>query len=176
MLSHGDELGRSLLGNSNAYCHDSELNWLDWKLTPSDQEFFEFTCEVLRVSREYRALHSRQRSARTLLPESLPSDGLVWFGADGREMTREESSESDLSAFAVLMRAASPVVDPVDAFGKPLLLLVSADVVSREFILPQLLPPGDWEPLVSTAHPGKPQPVSDRVELAPKSLVLLRLV
>lgn len=30
MLSMGDELGRTQMGNNNAYCHDEEWNWLDW--------------------------------------------------------------------------------------------------------------------------------------------------
>ena len=30
MLLMGDETGRTQRGNNNAYCHDSELTWLDW--------------------------------------------------------------------------------------------------------------------------------------------------
>src|SRR5688500_19074788 len=32
MLAAGDEIGRTQQGNNNAYCHDSELSWLDWDL------------------------------------------------------------------------------------------------------------------------------------------------
>ncbi len=32
MLSHGDEVGRTQLGNSNGYCQDNEITWVDWKL------------------------------------------------------------------------------------------------------------------------------------------------
>jgi glycogen operon protein len=35
MLSHGDELGRTQGGNNNAYCHDSEMTWVDWGPMPS---------------------------------------------------------------------------------------------------------------------------------------------
>src|SRR6185369_137433 len=31
MLLSGDELGRTQQGNNNAYCHDSEISWLDWE-------------------------------------------------------------------------------------------------------------------------------------------------
>jgi glycogen operon protein len=173
MLSHGDELGRSLLGNSNAYCHDTELNWLDWKLTPSELAFFEFTCEVLRISREYRALRESHRPVRGALPDTQPSDGLVWFGADGHELTSEDMNDPSLSAFALLLRVASPPAEPAMAPEKPVLLLVSADSTTREFTLPRLLPPGGWQELANTARPGTRQPVSDRLELAPRSLVLL---
>lgn len=30
MLLAGDELNRTQRGNNNAYCHDSELSWIDW--------------------------------------------------------------------------------------------------------------------------------------------------
>ncbi len=39
MISHGDEIGRTRLGNNNVYCQDSELSWMDWSLlgTNADQ-------------------------------------------------------------------------------------------------------------------------------------------
>ncbi len=32
MILMGDEMGRTQKGNNNAYCHDNELTWLDWRL------------------------------------------------------------------------------------------------------------------------------------------------
>ncbi len=38
MLLAGDEFGRSQEGNSNAYCQDNEISWLDWqKIRPEDE-------------------------------------------------------------------------------------------------------------------------------------------
>lgn len=31
MLLMGDEMRHTLYGNNNAYCHDNELNWIDWR-------------------------------------------------------------------------------------------------------------------------------------------------
>ncbi len=174
MLSHGDELGRSLLGNSNAYCHDTELNWLDWQLTPGALEFFEFTCEVLRIRREYRALRGWQRSARTPQAQALPGDGLLWLDAEGREMTREKLSEPSLAAFAALITGGALSIEPSDPLEQPLLLLVNAEAESRAFTLPELSWRGEWQLLLDTALPGKRPPVTERLELAPRSLVLLR--
>ena len=36
MVLGGDELGRTLGGNNNAYCHDAEWNWLPWDTAPAD--------------------------------------------------------------------------------------------------------------------------------------------
>ena len=35
MLLMGDEIGRTQQGNNNTYCHDNDLNWLDWWLAES---------------------------------------------------------------------------------------------------------------------------------------------
>jgi glycogen operon protein len=32
MILMGDEVGRTQKGNNNTYCHDNDLNWLDWTL------------------------------------------------------------------------------------------------------------------------------------------------
>src|SRR4029079_14455153 len=32
MLTMGDEVRRTQLGNNNAYCQDNELSWFDWRL------------------------------------------------------------------------------------------------------------------------------------------------
>ena len=32
MLTMGDEVRRTQLGNNNGYCQDSELSWFDWGL------------------------------------------------------------------------------------------------------------------------------------------------
>jgi hypothetical protein len=55
-----------------------------------------------------------------------------------------------------------------------LLLLVNATDESGEFSLPALHPGGQWDLVLSTARPGKSPPISGQLEIAPRSLVLLR--
>ena len=43
MLAHGDEMGRTQLGNNNGYCQDSDLTWVDWDLDDEDAELLRFT-------------------------------------------------------------------------------------------------------------------------------------
>lgn len=40
MLQMGDEYGHSKAGNNNTYCHDSELNWVDWRQVAEDEQGF----------------------------------------------------------------------------------------------------------------------------------------
>jgi glycogen operon protein len=50
MLLMGDEFGRTQQGNNNTYCHDNELNWLDWSLKESNADLFRF-CRCLMAFR-----------------------------------------------------------------------------------------------------------------------------
>ena len=38
MLLGGDELGRTQLGNNNAYCQDNAVGWVDWSALGHDDE------------------------------------------------------------------------------------------------------------------------------------------
>ena len=42
MVSGGDELGRTQLGNNNAYSQDNAVSWTSWDLTPERKDFLEF--------------------------------------------------------------------------------------------------------------------------------------
>ena len=60
MLSHGDELGRTQLGNNNAYCHDGPLTWVDWTATPTAIELRDHVRALFRI----RAAHPGFRLTR----------------------------------------------------------------------------------------------------------------
>ena len=49
MLLAGDELGRTQLGNNNAYPQDNEVSWIDWVAT--DQALLAFTRRMLAIRR-----------------------------------------------------------------------------------------------------------------------------
>ncbi|MBD2293154.1 glycogen debranching protein GlgX [Anabaena sphaerica FACHB-251] len=42
MILMGDEVGRTQYGNNNTYCHDNDLNWLDWNLLKTNADLFKF--------------------------------------------------------------------------------------------------------------------------------------
>ena len=50
MLTMGDEVRRTQLGNNNAYCQDSELSWLDWTLVDRNAGILRF-CQGLIAGR-----------------------------------------------------------------------------------------------------------------------------
>ncbi len=60
MILMGDEMGRSQQGNNNAYCHDSELTWLNWNLLKTNIAFFRFVKNCITFRHAHPMLRNRQ--------------------------------------------------------------------------------------------------------------------
>ncbi len=59
MILMGDEMGRTQQGNNNAYCHDSELNWLDWSLRDKNAGLFRFFQKCIAFRKAHPALRNQ---------------------------------------------------------------------------------------------------------------------
>ncbi len=60
LLMAGDEFGHSTGGNNNAYCHDSKVNWLNWKCDKSGEELLAFTKQLITFRKQHPILHSEK--------------------------------------------------------------------------------------------------------------------
>ena len=58
LLLGGDEMGRTQLGNNNAYCQDNELTWFDW--ARPDRELLEFTRRVIALRKAHPVFRRRR--------------------------------------------------------------------------------------------------------------------
>ncbi|MFZ4896205.1 glycogen debranching protein GlgX [Plantibacter sp. Mn2098] len=88
MLTAGDEFGRSQQGNNNAYCHDSELTWLDWTFEPWQQDLLQHTTKLLELRRTNPALRPIRFAT---LGEDTPSASVMdWFDAGGETMSTDD--------------------------------------------------------------------------------------
>jgi glycogen operon protein len=59
MLLMGDEVGRTKYGNNNTYCHDNELNWLDWELVNNNRGLFRFTKNCIAFRKAHPVLRNK---------------------------------------------------------------------------------------------------------------------
>ena len=67
MFVMGDEVRRTQLGNNNAYCQDTEVNWFDWSLLSKHEDMHRFV-KLLIARRLLRdAAAERQRTTLTEL-------------------------------------------------------------------------------------------------------------
>lgn len=59
MILAGDEFGQSKFGNNNTYCHDNELNWLDWNLKEANADLFRFFKNIVAFRKAHPVLRSK---------------------------------------------------------------------------------------------------------------------
>ncbi len=53
MLVGGDEFARTQQGNNNAYCHDSELTWVNWEWTPDQRTLLQFVQTAIAFRQQH---------------------------------------------------------------------------------------------------------------------------
>ena len=59
MILMGDEMGRTQYGNNNTYCHDNDLNWLNWNLKEENKDIFNFAKHIIHFRNAHPALRNR---------------------------------------------------------------------------------------------------------------------
>ena len=59
MILMGDEMGRTQYGNNNTYCHDNELNWLNWDLLNKNADLFAFAKHITNFRRQHPVLRNK---------------------------------------------------------------------------------------------------------------------
>ncbi len=108
MLEMGDELWRTQRGNNNAYCHDSELTWVDWR--PTDGSVGMLGAARALVSLRKRLAVLRQRD---FLRGGRMDDGrkdITWLRPDGTEMQLADWKDSPQAAIAFRLEGDPPVL------------------------------------------------------------------
>jgi glycogen operon protein len=181
MLCGGDELGRTQRGNNNAYCHDDEVSWHDWRLDDRARALAAFTRRLIHLRREHPELCRR----KFFLGREICAAGvkdLVWIRPDGSELTAADWGDPRLRAFG--FRLCGEMMDDVNERGEPitgetLLVLMNPDPAPVEFVLPSAEPGVGWLVLLDTAQPVAPAPEplrlrGARLAVAGRSLRLLR--
>ncbi|MEU1193678.1 glycogen debranching protein GlgX [Streptomyces sp. NPDC005859] len=158
MLSHGDELGRTQGGNNNAYCQDSEVSWVDWRLTDEQQSLKDF-CRRLVALRATHPVLRRRRFFRgeTVRHAGQPLPDLVWLRPDAGEMTDRDWQRDDAHSVGVFLNGDA-IAEP-DPRGRPVvddsfLLLFNSYWEPVAFRLPGAAYGERWTVCADTAEPG----------------------
>jgi isoamylase len=176
MLLGGDEMGRTQRGNNNAYCHDTELSWIDWDLGPDDLDDLEFTRQLVVAFRSNPVLRRRSFfTGRALFADGVKD--LTWLRPDGEEMTGAGWAAYDNHVLGMLIDGHA--TDEVDERGRPVfgdtvLVLLNGGERSRYFVLPKVEGSGAWTEVLNTARPGTRRARGKALNLMPHSLVLLQ--
>jgi glycogen operon protein len=147
MLCGGDEIGRTQLGNNNAYCQDNTISWYDWNLDDRQRELLEFARGLIRVRQAHPSLR-RQAFFRGMPMNGSPEKDITWLRPDGKEMTHDDWFTTWVQSVGLLI--PSDGLTDVDDLGQPLtddtlLLLLNASEFPVIYTLPRLTESVDTE-------------------------------
>ena len=180
LLLGGDEMGRTQLGNNNAYCQDNELTWFDW--ARADRELLEFTRRVIALRKAHPVFRRRRFLAGTEAAD------LRWFTPAADAMSPAEWTDDSSLAVALYLdgsdapdRAADGTLLADDDF----LVLVNAWWEPLDFVLAPTRAGAGWHVEVDTFGPGSPDPgtlagpdvagrAGDKLTVGPRSVTVLR--
>jgi isoamylase len=179
-LLGGDEIGRTQLGNNNAYCQDNELTWFDWE--GADHTLLGFTRQVIALRKAHPVFRRRRFLAGTEVAD------LRWFTPAGSPMS--PADWADGSALAVALYLDGSDAPDRAADGAPLLdddflVLVNAWWEPLDFVLPETRAGARWHTEVDTFGPPAADPgtlagpavagrAGDRLAAGPRPVVVLR--
>ncbi len=156
-LLAGDEFGRTQQGNNNAYCQDSELSWVNWKLAESNSDLLRFTRLMIAMRKRHFATDREGFTSR-----------IKWYGPHGQP---DWSATARSLAFHLHGEAGQ-----ADLF-----VICNAHWETQRFGLPSY--PGHWRRLVDTnlpspcdiveEHQAVPLNPGDHYVVTPRSTVIL---
>ncbi len=155
MISGGDEMGRTQLGNNNAYCQDNEISWFDWALDDDRKATLAFTKKLIALRHAHPAL-CRAKFFKGREIHGTGARDIMWFNFDGREMN--EGDWSTEWAKSLTMFLAGKGLDTMDEQGVPvedddLIVVIHGGHEPLDFTLPDVgTGQGAWDLLVDTSR------------------------
>jgi isoamylase len=180
MICAGDEMGRSQLGNNNAYCQDNELSWIHWSLNLEQADLLSFTRFMIDLRKQNPVLRRRRFFQGKSFRGKGPKD-VAWYTPAGVEMDDQRWHDPAGQSLGVLL--SGPETAEADENGNPvegdtLFLMFHAGQEKIVFRLPDHRPGERWELLMDTAESSWGRRVALRdhsYALRPRSVAVLRL-
>jgi isoamylase len=150
MLLAGDEFGRTQGGNNNAYCHDSEISWLNWHIEERGNSLLCFTKKLTSLRHRYPILR-RNRFLKGEYFEDLEVKDLTWINANGSEMQNEQWGDTRMRCFGMLLDGRAPTTG-LRQKGREatILLIINTHSDAVDFTLPDTPGGGQWSLVIDT--------------------------
>ena len=135
MLQSGDEFARTQRGNSNAYCQDNEISWVDWRLRSVNLDLLRFV-QLLAQLRRRHVEFRRETFLKGAASRAGVKD-VTWLNVHGTEMKQGEWHDENLRTLGIWFGKRS------DNAGR-LLLLLNAGSAPQNFFLPAAPADAPW--------------------------------
>ncbi|MCK6581446.1 MAG: glycogen debranching enzyme, partial [Anaerolineae bacterium] len=140
MFVAGDEIGRTQMGNNNAYCQDNGTSWFDWQLLDRNADLFRFVRLLIAFRRAHPVLR-RTEFLRGQGTTEHPQPDVTWHGVRLSQPDWGTASRA-LAMHLAGVHAPQPDCDiylAANAWNQPL-----------EFEIPRPPPHQRWMRLVDT--------------------------
>jgi glycogen operon protein len=179
MLSMGDEVGRTQLGNNNAYCQDNELSWMSWSFDERKKKLFEFAAQCIKLRQSQPVLQRRNFFLGAALDDSRFRD-LVWFRPEGTEMAGDDWNNPSCRCLGMFLGGDAIGARRPDGsrmVGDSMLVWLNAGAEAVQATLPPASWGEQWEAALETARES---PVTrqfkpgETLSLPGRSVVVLR--
>ncbi len=176
MILMGDEIARTQYGNNNAYCHDNELNWLDWSLMESHAGLLRFFQKCI----EFRHNHPALRSRTHMVHQDYMGTGYPDWSWHGTEAWQPDWSEGSRALAFMLCGGHAKGGSASDS---NIYVALNAHWDALWFHPPQLAPGKQWHLAINTSmpapediwEPGSEPALGDQgsIMVGPRSVVVL---
>jgi glycogen operon protein len=153
MLLAGDEFGRSQGGNNNAYCQNTDINWLQWEQVGDEgQALIAFVRRLLRLRRVYPVLR-RGRFFTGQYNAELDVNDIRWINPSGDDQTEEQWRDPHAHCLGVLLDGrAQPTGIRRRGQDVTLLVVLNAYYDAVNFRVPQVTGGTEWALELDTAE------------------------
>ncbi len=182
MLSGGDEIGRTQLGNNNGYCQDNELSWHDWNNV--DRELLEWVQRIIAFRHE-RPVFRRRRWFQSRNIRGI--EDVEWFRPDGGGMSDDDWETGHAKAVGVFINGET--IQATDPYGERIvddsfLVLFNASEYDLDWTMPLARWGARWVVDLDSANPeaGTPDQPSrffdaeSETSITSRSIMVLRRV
>jgi len=178
MLLGGDEMGRTQLGNNNAYCQDNELSWYNWENV--DETLLDFCQKLIQYRKDHPVFRRRGWfHGRSIHGSDV--DDIRWFTMAGEQMDEQDWGQGVTKSLGVFLNGAT-IPNP-NPRGEPVIddnfyLIFNAHHDALQFILPGPDYGNLWIKEIDTETGWLQEPPSlkagEAIMVAARSLVVLR--
>lgn len=144
----GDELSRTQRGNNNAYCQDSELNYLHWQLSDRQQDFLHF-CRYVVALRQQHPLLQQMHFADDHFSSQENIAVAEWYRRDGSHKRDIDWVNYEHHCFALHIVGEQT---SIDISQQQWLFCINSADAPKSFALDLLSDAKQWQCMLDTAN------------------------
>ncbi len=149
-LLAGDEIGRTQLGNNNAYCQDNSISWLNWQLKVEHKKQLKFVQSLIELRHSSELLHSLALEDDAYFGDR-EKHKLNWYNFDGSLMDDGDWHDGDKQTFAVELFYSELRDNPSH---ERFLIIINGAEQNMDCCVPKLVSGQSWTSVFDTAVDG----------------------